>query len=131
MDPERGLLPVRNRRERADGVGPARYNCRVHLTEGQVITLEVSKSDDEAEYRITYSIPVGIKTVKKKNVGILRGRVYDGTVPGGAGLQNIIVRVGPEAVATGADGSFIFPALPPGPHRIYIDPKSIGTLHHR
>lgn len=96
------------------------------LTEGQVITLEVSKSDDETEYRLTYSIPVGIKTVKKKNVGILRGRVYDGTAPGGAGLQNIVVRVGPEAVATGADGSFIFPALSPGPHRIYIDPKSIG-----
>lgn len=96
------------------------------LDEGQTITLEVSTSDDETEYRLTYSIPVGIKTVKKKNVGILRGRVFDGDAPGGAGLGNIIVRVGPEAVATGADGSFIFPALPPGLHRIYIDPKSIG-----
>ena len=96
------------------------------LRDGQMITIEVSKSGDETEYRLSYMIPVGIKTVKKKNVGILRGRIFDGMAPDKPGLENIIVRVGPEAVATGPGGSFIFPALEVGSHRVYIDPKSIG-----
>ena len=41
-------------------------------------------------------------------------------------MEGVVIRVGPEAVATGKDGSFIFPALAPGSYSVYVDPKSIG-----
>jgi hypothetical protein len=96
------------------------------MTEDRLLTLEVSRDDYETEYRLSYQIPIGIKTVKKTNVGILRGRVFNSMVPEKPGLPDIVVRVGTEAVVTDKDGVFLFPALEPGFYRVMIDPKSIG-----
>jgi len=96
------------------------------MTEERLLTLEVTRDDYETEYRLSYQIPVGIKTVKKTNVGILRGKVFDSMNPEKPGLPDIVVRVGTEAVVTDKDGLFLFPALEPGFYRVMIDPKSIG-----
>jgi len=96
------------------------------MAEDQVLMLEVSRDDFETEYRLSYQIPIGIKTVKKTNVGILKGRVFDSMNPDKSGLSNIVVRVGSETVVTDKEGNFLFPALAPGMYRIMIDPKSIG-----
>lgn len=96
------------------------------MAEDQVLMLEVSRDDFETEYRLSYQIPVGIKTVKKTNVGILKGRVFNSMNPDKLGLPDIVVRVGSEAVVTDKEGNFLFPALAPGMYRVMIDPKSIG-----
>lgn len=96
------------------------------MKEDRFLTLEVSKDDFETEYRLSYQVPIGIKTVKKTNVGILKGRVIDSMDPAKPGLPDVVVRVGSEAVVTDRDGNFIFPSLAPGFYRIMIDPKSIG-----
>ena len=102
------------------------FSAEYTMKEGQSIVLEVITDNSETEYRLTYRMPIGIKTVKRKNIGIFRGRVFDGTKEDAPGMEGVVIRVGPEAVATGKDGSFIFPALAPGSYSVYVDPKSIG-----
>ena len=102
------------------------FSAEYTMKEGQSIVLEVITDNSETEYRLTYRMPIGIKTVKRKNIGIFRGRVFDAMNPDAPGMEGIVIRVGPEVVATGKDGSFIFPALAPGQYSVYVDPKSIG-----
>ena len=102
------------------------FSAEYRMKDGQSILLEVITDNSETEYRLTYRLPIGIKTVKRKNIGIFQGRVFDSMNPDAPGLEGVIIRVGREAVATGKDGSFIFPALAPGQYSVYVDPKTIG-----
>ncbi len=102
------------------------FSAEYTMKDGQSIVLEVITDNSETEYRLTYRMPIGIKTVKRKNIGIFRGRVFDAMNPDAPGMEGVVIRVGPEAVATGKDGSFVFPALAPGTYSVYVDPKSIG-----
>ena len=91
-----------------------------------VSTERTEEGDNETEFRLSYRIPIGIKTVKRKNIGILKGRVFDAMNPDGPGMAGIVVRVGAETAVTDQEGNFLFPALSPGMHRLLVDPKSIG-----
>jgi hypothetical protein len=82
--------------------------------------------EDETEYRLTYNIPIKIKTEKRKDLGTIEGRIYDAQADGNPGLANVIVKCQGRTTVTDKDGSFILSPLVPGEHVLEIDRQSIG-----
>ncbi len=82
--------------------------------------------EDETEYRLTYNIPIKIKTEKRKDLGTIEGRIYDAQMDGNPGLADVIVKCQGRTTITAVDGSFILSPLIPGEHVLEIDRQSIG-----
>jgi len=82
--------------------------------------------EDETEYQLTYRIPINIRTVRKKDLGTIEGRIYDTQVGNNQGLANVIVKCQGRTTVTANDGSFILSPLLPGQHVLEIDRQSIG-----
>lgn len=97
-----------------------------HEIELEISTQELDRDESETEYRLSYRIPIGIRTVKRKNIGILTGRVFDAQNPDNPGMADIVVRIGELTAVTDHEGNFLFPALSPGSHRLLVEPESIG-----
>ncbi|MBN1332721.1 MAG: hypothetical protein JW971_03070 [Synergistales bacterium] len=88
---------------------------------------EIREDDeDETEFRLTYNIPIKIKTEKKKDLGSIEGRIYDAQIEGNPGIENIIVKCQGRTTLTDSDGAFILSPLLPGEHVLEIDRHSIG-----
>jgi len=82
--------------------------------------------EDETSYMLAYTIPLGLPVAKKKNIGSIRGRVYDAEAPGQPGLPGVILRTNGATAVTNAKGEFIFPSAVPGTYQISVDRTSIG-----
>ena len=109
------------------------YSLRVarRLPNSHRIALEVRHNtgdwwEDETSYMLAYTIPLGLPVAKKKNVGSIRGRVYDAEAPGQPGLPGVILRTNGATAVTNAKGEFIFPSAVPGTYQISVDRTSIG-----
>lgn len=82
--------------------------------------------DDETCYQLAYTIPLGLPVAKKKNIGSIRGRVYDAEAPGQPGVAGVILRTNGATAVTNAKGEFIFPSAAPGTYQLFVDRPSIG-----
>ena len=67
----------------------------------------------------TYTIPFGLPVGLNRKVGRLRGRVHD--VATGAGIPNVVMRLGGLVAVTDSDGGFFFASASPGMQRLSID----------
>lgn len=81
---------------------------------------------DSPEFMVNYSIPFSIPISRKKNIGLLKGRIYDAESPNAAGIKDVIIRIDSLTAVTDEEGRFVFPALNPGKYYLDIDRKSIG-----
>ena len=67
---------------------------------------------------IEYSMPLALPIGPSRAPGRARGRVVDRQT--GLGVANTLVRLGPQAAVTDADGSVAFAGLPAGAYRLTI-----------
>jgi hypothetical protein len=109
------------------------YNCSFHysLPNKHRIGVQVCHytgdlREDETSYMLTYTIPLGIPICKKKNVGSIKGIVYDAESPDKKGISGVILRVNGKTAVTNSKGEYIFPSAVPGSYQIYVDRSSIG-----
>jgi hypothetical protein len=79
----------------------------------------------DPDYRIdlSYSIPFDLPVKKRSDIGIVKGRVVD---QAGNGIPNLVVRLNGQSVQTGIDGTFQFPAVPPGVTYLTLQPDQLG-----
>lgn len=82
--------------------------------------------EDKTSYMLTYTIPFGLPVSKKKNVGSIKGFIYDEKAPDKHGISGVILNTNGRTAVTDANGRFIFPTVAPGTHQIYVDRASIG-----
>jgi len=107
-------------------------SARYAMSGGCVITLQAMRGTTAdttpvgTAFRLTYTIPLDILTGKRKDVGMIRGRVFDATRPNKPGIPNVVLSLNGAGAVTDTHGNFIFPALPPGQYLLNVDRKSIG-----
>ncbi len=85
-----------------------------------------SVSGSGSSYLLSYTIPFGIPVSRKKSIGALEGRIYDGEKSGKPPISDAILTAGGETAVTNRKGEFIFPALKPGEYYLGVDSRSIG-----
>lgn len=85
-----------------------------------------NKQSDNA-FLVSYSIPFGIPVGKKKGLGVLKGRVFDGERPDKSPLPKVILALNGATAVTNSQGEFTFPSIKPGTYRLLIERASIGV----
>lgn len=85
-----------------------------------------SKGSDSWSAFCAYTIPLGIPIRKKKNVGIIKGRIYDTQKPDKPGIARAIIFAGEAAAVSNKNGFFVLPALPTGVYNLWVETHSIG-----
>lgn len=85
---------------------------------------KVSKSS-ESSYFLSYTIPWDMPVARKKNIGVLKGRVFD-VEKSGKPLANVILITKDATAVTNGSGEFVFPVLLPGTHSVWIEKGSVG-----
>ena len=85
-----------------------------------------SDLEDKTSVMLVYAIPFGIPASRKKNIGFLRGRVYDAEDPQRRGIPNVIVNVNGVTAVTDKKGYFHFPSLKPGSYHLWVEERNIG-----
>ena len=107
-------------------VSQLRFIANHALPDGCDLDLEIAhyrhewNRDSETSYMLAYRIPLGLPVVKKKSVGFIRGIVFDGAEPAGAGIAGAIVTANDETVVTDAQGGFAFPLFSPGSYAVRV-----------
>jgi hypothetical protein len=82
--------------------------------------------NNESTLFLSYTVPFGIPTGRKKSVGILRGTVCDvenRMVP----VRGAVLIAGDATAVTDEKGAYIFPSLKPGRYSLSIERTSIGV----
>lgn len=82
--------------------------------------------EEETSFLLAYAIPLELPISKKKSIGMLKGRVYDGEKPEKPPITNAILTANGATAVTNKKGEFIFPSLAPGTHLLRIEKGSIG-----
>lgn len=97
------------------------------------LTLKASQIVEEEIYsnRIwslfsAYSLPYNIPVSKRKEVSVVKGKVFNGETSERAPLSNVVVKANGITVVTNEAGEFIFAALLPGTYWISLDQSQAG-----
>lgn len=97
------------------------------------LTLKASQLAEEEIYssRIwsllgAYLLPYNIPVSKRKEVSVVKGKVFNGENPERTPISNVVVKANGITVVTNEAGEFIFSALPPGAYWISIDESLAG-----
>ncbi|MDP2754505.1 MAG: carboxypeptidase-like regulatory domain-containing protein, partial [Nitrospirota bacterium] len=80
----------------------------------------------ETSFYLSYTIPLKIPVGKKKSIGIIKGKVYDGERSEKPPIPNVILTANGATAVTNRNGQFIFPALRPGNYYLQVEKGSIG-----
>lgn len=73
----------------------------------------------------TYMFPCNIPTAKRREVSVVKGRVFNGEKPGESPIPNVVVKANSMTAVTNEEGEFIFSALPPGVYSISLDKSRV------
>ncbi len=76
---------------------------------------------------VSYTIPVGLPVSKKKNTGVLRGRVCEVAGDASQPMSRVIVTANGITAVTDRHGQFVFPSLVPGVYQVNIAQRSLGV----
>jgi len=83
-------------------------------------------TEKETSLYLSYTIPLRIPVGKKKRIGVMKGKIYDGEKPEKPSLPNVILTANGATAVTNRNGQFIFPALKPGNYYLQVEKGSIG-----
>ena len=73
---------------------------------------------------LEYRLPLGVPLRRKKSLGALRGRVYDGQT--GKGIARTVLRLNGATAVSDRNGNYDFPAVRPGNYYLAVDRRNIG-----
>lgn len=97
------------------------------------LTLKASQIEEEEIYSDrtwslfgAYLLPYNIPVTKRKEVSVVKGKVFNGENPERAPISNMVVKANGITVVTNEAGEFIFAALSPGTYWISIDESQAG-----
>ncbi len=76
---------------------------------------------------VSYTIPFGLPVAKRKNVGVLRGQVFEWVGGVSQPLSRVIVTANGITAVTDRQGRFVFPSLRPGYYQVNIEQSSLGA----
>ena len=101
------------------------------FTGGKKLVLRARNLDgitgpDTRSFLISYELPWGIPVSKKKNMGVIKGRIYDSEDPKKAGIPRAIVTANGATTITDNQGNFEFKSLAAGTYSVVLDRNSIG-----
>jgi len=101
------------------------------LSPAQSLTLSANVEQNTHDHTdiallLQYTTTFGIPLSRKKSLGSLVGMVYRGGMPHHEPVPSVIIIVDGNVAVTDAEGRFELPALRPGFHSLYLDPKSLG-----
>ena len=82
--------------------------------------------EEKSSHFFTYTIPLEIPVSKRKNIGSIKGKVYDEEMIARVPMPNVILKVNGITAVTNKKGEFTFPSLKPGTYSLMVDKKSIG-----
>jgi hypothetical protein len=94
------------------------------LSTGSTVSLRVRLTGNASDARgrevafIEYSMPLQMPIGRARSIGRVRGRVVDQET--GLGVAGTLVRLGPQAAITDAEGRVAFAGLPAGEYRLSI-----------
>ena len=69
---------------------------------------------------------IGLPVARKKDVGAVRGRVFDEERHGKPGIEGVVVRMAGSVAITDANGRFTLHAVSPGVHHLTVDSHTLG-----
>ena len=85
-----------------------------------------SLTGSDSGIMVSWVIPWGIPVGKKKDLGTIRGKVYDADDPARPGMPRAVVSVNGAAAVTDEKGEFVLRNIPPGVCPLVVDRNSIG-----
>ena len=83
-----------------------------------------SYMEDDTALMVQYRIPLGLPVGPKKNIGRIKGYVYDEETQ--SPISNVILRLNGSTAVTDKSGNFTFPSIRPGIYYLNVDTASIG-----
>jgi len=92
--------------------------------QGHYTSYRNSEKKDETALMIQYTILFRLPVSRKKNIGVVKGYVYDEETK--ESMPDVIIRANGATAVTDRDGNFTFPSLKPGTHYLNIDSGRIG-----
>lgn len=76
---------------------------------------------------VGYTIPFGLAVSKKKNGGVLRGRVFEIVGETSQPMSRVIITANGITAVTDRKGEFVFPSLRPGLYQVNLEQSSLGV----
>ena len=92
--------------------------------QGRYTSYRNSEKKDETALMIQYTVPFRLPVGRKKNIGVVKGSVYDEETK--ESMPDVIIRTNGATAVTDRDGNFTFPSLKPGTYYLNIDRARIG-----
>ncbi|GAH24631.1 unnamed protein product [marine sediment metagenome] len=92
--------------------------------QGRYTSYRNSEKKDETALMIQYTVPFRLPVGRKKNIGVVKGYVYDEETK--ESMPDVIIRANGATAVTDSDGNFTFPSLKPGTYYLNIDRARIG-----
>lgn len=88
-----------------------------------------NSATDEAETSVlvSYTIPFGLRALKKKNIGIIRGKIIEQAGERSSPMSRVVVIANGVTAVTNHRGEFIFPSLKPGLYQLNVEQRSLGV----
>ena len=93
---------------------------------GDYSSLGNNFKDGNISAEISCEIPFGIPLGLRKDIGKVKGRVYDADKEGEPGLEGVIVKLNNLTTITDEEGNYLFQNLEEGEYFLRIDYSSLG-----
>lgn len=75
---------------------------------------------------VTYTVPFDVAVSRKRSIGMLQGRICDGSKGRAVGVPRVVLQVGDQFAVTDEAGAFQFPGLKPGLCELQVRQDSLG-----
>jgi hypothetical protein len=92
---------------------------------GRLLRFGQASVETDHALSLQYVIPLNMPLGRASSSGTIQGRIYDVTT--GAGLENVLLKAGNQAVLSGKDGRYAFVGIPPDAYTLEVDRGSIGV----
>jgi len=84
------------------------------------------RGEEDFSFLVMYTVPLRVPVGKKRSVGALGGRIYDGEDPDKSPISRVVLVTQDATAITDKNGEFIFPSLSPGTYYLRVEKSSIG-----
>ncbi|MEK7398670.1 MAG: hypothetical protein AAB116_17190, partial [Candidatus Poribacteria bacterium] len=85
----------------------------------------ISGDHNTSGMMVEYSVPINLPVCRKKDIGTVKGRVYNDESK--KPISNIIFILNQTTAVSDKNGNFIFPFIKPGNYKLYVNLASIGA----